>query len=249
MRGVFLLRLSSSEKVIMDILWSSGKGMSTQELVDRLPDPKPSYNTTATHLKRLSHKNFVEYKKKDGDKTFYYSPVISRGGYMTRTVVSLALLIVVGITTVGAIVVHIPFFKHLLEPQNNPATVPMESKVEVRDTTSITPIDEPEEEQEVVKQPSVRAEYPGGLEAVQDYFDKATEGLGLPDGRVYLKITIDSKGKVIETKAIMDASTEPELARKAEALALAMPNWTPAKNNGTAVSSTITIPVLFLSEE
>ena len=77
--------LTRAEMEIMNILWDSGQGMTTHDIVSRYPEPQPAYTTIATFLKILTKKGFVGYKKtSDGGKTHYFSPLISRAEYTRR---------------------------------------------------------------------------------------------------------------------------------------------------------------------
>ena len=70
---------------IMNILWDSGRGMTTHDIVSHYPEQQPAYTTIATFLKILTTKGFVSYQKAaDGGKTHYFSPVISRAEYTSR---------------------------------------------------------------------------------------------------------------------------------------------------------------------
>ena len=77
--------LTRAEMEIMNILWDSGHGMTTHDIISKYPDPRPAYTTIATFLKILTTKGFVTYKKAaDGGKTHYFSPLISRAEYTSR---------------------------------------------------------------------------------------------------------------------------------------------------------------------
>ena len=48
--------LTRAEMQIMNILWDKGCGMTTHEIIDVYPEPRPAYSTIATFLKILTHK-------------------------------------------------------------------------------------------------------------------------------------------------------------------------------------------------
>ena len=70
---------------IMSILWDSDKGMTTHEIIERYPEPKPAYSTVATFLKILINKGFIGSKKLEGGgKTLVFSPLMTRDEYTNR---------------------------------------------------------------------------------------------------------------------------------------------------------------------
>lgn len=48
--------LTRGEMQIMSILWDNGRGMTTHEIIDAYPEPRPAYSTIATFMKILTHK-------------------------------------------------------------------------------------------------------------------------------------------------------------------------------------------------
>lgn len=78
-------QLTKAEMEIMNVLWERGKGMTTHEIIDEYPEPKPAYSTIATFLKILTNKSFIQPRKQEGGgKTFVFSPLISREAYTNR---------------------------------------------------------------------------------------------------------------------------------------------------------------------
>ncbi|MGN1375637.1 MAG: BlaI/MecI/CopY family transcriptional regulator [Prevotella sp.] len=77
--------LTRAEMEVMNILWSSGRNMTTNQVVDSFPEPQPAYTTIATFLKILSAKGFVGHNRQQGSKAFCFFPLISRAEY-TRQV-------------------------------------------------------------------------------------------------------------------------------------------------------------------
>lgn len=77
--------LTRAEMEVMNILWSSGKSMTTNQVVDCFTEPHPAYTTVATFLKILTAKGFVGYNRQQGSKAFCFFPLISRAEY-TRQV-------------------------------------------------------------------------------------------------------------------------------------------------------------------
>lgn len=78
-------QLTRAEMEIMSILWDSDKGMTTHEIIERYPEPKPAYSTVATFLKILINKGFIDSKKLEGGgKTLVFSPLMTRDEYTNR---------------------------------------------------------------------------------------------------------------------------------------------------------------------
>ena len=73
--------LTKAEEQIMQILWEIEKGF-VNDILDKLPLPKPAYNTVSTIVRILEKKKFVSYKAYG--KTHEYYPLISKKDY-TKT--------------------------------------------------------------------------------------------------------------------------------------------------------------------
>lgn len=77
-------QLTRAEMEIMNILWG-GNGMTTHEIIEQYPEPKPAYSTIATFLKILTNKGFITSRKQEGGgKTFVFTPLITREAYTQR---------------------------------------------------------------------------------------------------------------------------------------------------------------------
>jgi predicted transcriptional regulator len=70
--------LTKAEEQIMQELWVLEKAF-VKEIVDRLPDPKPAYNTVSTIIRILEKKGFVDHYAYG--KTHQYFPLISKTDY------------------------------------------------------------------------------------------------------------------------------------------------------------------------
>ncbi len=70
--------LTKAEDQVMQILWEMKKGF-VKDIIERLPEPKPAYNTISTIVRILESKGFVDHKAYG--KTHEYFPVISREKY------------------------------------------------------------------------------------------------------------------------------------------------------------------------
>jgi len=73
--------LKKAEEQIMQILWEMEEGF-VNDIVDRMPEPKPAYNTVSTIVRILEKKGFVDHKA--FGKTHQYFPLIQKKDY-TRT--------------------------------------------------------------------------------------------------------------------------------------------------------------------
>lgn len=76
-------RLTAKEEEIMNIFWEHGE-MFIRDILNYLPEPKPSYNTVGTQVKFLEEKGFV--KRKPIANTFLYIPAISEKEYSGETI-------------------------------------------------------------------------------------------------------------------------------------------------------------------
>ncbi len=70
--------LTRAEEQIMQVLWSLGKGY-VKDIIERLPSPKPAYNTVSTIVRILEKKGFVDHEA--FGKTHLYRPVIAKKVY------------------------------------------------------------------------------------------------------------------------------------------------------------------------
>jgi BlaI family transcriptional regulator, penicillinase repressor len=70
--------LTKAEEQIMKILWDLEKGF-VNDIIDKMSDPKPAYNTVSTIVRILETKGFVSHKAYG--KTHEYFPLLSREQY------------------------------------------------------------------------------------------------------------------------------------------------------------------------
>ncbi len=70
--------LTKAEEQIMQVLWVMKKGF-VNDLLDKLPEPKPAYNTVSTIIRILVKKEFVGFKA--FGKTHQYYPLVSKEEY------------------------------------------------------------------------------------------------------------------------------------------------------------------------
>ncbi len=106
----------------------------------------------------------------------------------------------------------------------------------------------PKEEAPETSSEVISAEFPGGAAAVISFiagevsYPESAKADGV-EGKVFVEFTISETGAV--TNAHVLESLHPALDSAAVATAMAMPNWAPATKEGKAISTTITLPVLF----
>ena len=62
----------------MHILWKIGKGF-VRDILEQLPEPKPSYNTVSTIIRILEKKDFVAHEA--FGPTHRYYPLVSKETY------------------------------------------------------------------------------------------------------------------------------------------------------------------------
>jgi BlaI family penicillinase repressor len=70
--------LTHAEEEVMQLLWDLGKGF-VKDLLERINEPKPAYNTVSTLIRILEQKGFVGHTAYG--KTHEYYPLISRDEY------------------------------------------------------------------------------------------------------------------------------------------------------------------------
>lgn len=73
-----LKKLTAAEEEIMQIMWDLGSGF-VKDVIDRMPDPKPPYNTVSTVIRVLEKKGFVSHKQYGN--TYEYFPLVDRNEY------------------------------------------------------------------------------------------------------------------------------------------------------------------------
>jgi BlaI family penicillinase repressor len=70
--------LTRAEEEIMQILWQLQGGF-VKEVIEKLPEPKPAYNTVSTIVRILEQKGFVDHEPHG--KSFRYFPIVSKSEY------------------------------------------------------------------------------------------------------------------------------------------------------------------------
>ena len=70
--------LTKAEEQVMQILWDLDRGF-VKDILERLPEPRPAYNTVSTVVRVLEKKGFVSHKSYG--TTHEYFPLISKKDY------------------------------------------------------------------------------------------------------------------------------------------------------------------------
>jgi BlaI family transcriptional regulator, penicillinase repressor len=70
--------LTRAEEQIMQILWQLEEAF-VNDIIEKMPEPKPAYNTVSTIVRILEKKGFVDHKAYG--KTHLYFPLISKPDY------------------------------------------------------------------------------------------------------------------------------------------------------------------------
>ena len=75
-------KLTDKEFAIMNVLWD-GEPMSMRDILERLPEPQPHFNTVATFVRRLESSGMITHKEL-GARFFLYEPAVSRDKYVEQ---------------------------------------------------------------------------------------------------------------------------------------------------------------------
>ena len=70
--------LSEREQEVMNVIWEV-RNCCVDDVLQRLPEPKPAYNTVQTFMKILEEKGFLAHKR-EGKKFIFY-PIIEKPEY------------------------------------------------------------------------------------------------------------------------------------------------------------------------
>ena len=70
--------LTRAEEQIMHVLWALDRAY-VKDIIERLPSPKPAYNTVSTIVRILEKKGFVDHEA--FGKTHLYRPIVAKEDY------------------------------------------------------------------------------------------------------------------------------------------------------------------------
>ncbi|MBB5397655.1 BlaI/MecI/CopY family transcriptional regulator [Mucilaginibacter sp. AK015] len=77
-----LKELTKAEEQIMQILWQLNEAI-VKDILEKIPEPKPAYNTVSTVVRVLEGKGFVDHKAYGNSHVYF--PVISEDDYKKFT--------------------------------------------------------------------------------------------------------------------------------------------------------------------
>ncbi len=78
--------LTRAEEQIMQILWDIEKGF-VKDILAKMSEPKPAYNTVSTIIRILERKGFVKHKAYG--KSHEYYPIVSKDEYRSFSIKNL----------------------------------------------------------------------------------------------------------------------------------------------------------------
>ena len=74
-------QLTKAEEQLMQVLWELEEA-SVKEIIEKLPAPKPAYNTVSTIIRILETKEFVAHKAKG--RGYIYLPLVKKADYSNQ---------------------------------------------------------------------------------------------------------------------------------------------------------------------
>src|SRR3954463_7283618 len=74
--------LTKAEEQVMQILWQLGEAI-VKDIIEKMPEPKPAYNTVSTVVRVLEGKGFIDHKAYGNSHVYY--PIISDDEYKKFT--------------------------------------------------------------------------------------------------------------------------------------------------------------------
>jgi BlaI family penicillinase repressor len=74
--------LTKAEEQIMQILWQLNEAI-VKDILDKIPEPKPAYNTVSTVVRVLEGKGFIDHKAYGNSHVYF--PLISETDYKKFT--------------------------------------------------------------------------------------------------------------------------------------------------------------------
>ncbi|MDO6517377.1 BlaI/MecI/CopY family transcriptional regulator [Zobellia uliginosa] len=76
-------QLTKAEEEVMQQLWELEK-CNVAAIIERLPEPKPAYNTVSTIVRILEGKGFVGHEKEG--KGYLYFPIVKKSDYSNQSI-------------------------------------------------------------------------------------------------------------------------------------------------------------------
>jgi BlaI family transcriptional regulator, penicillinase repressor len=84
--NIKMRELTRAEESIMQILWDIEKGF-VKDILEKMSEPKPAYNTVSTIVRILERKGFVSHKAYG--KSHEYFPIVSKDEYRSFSIKNL----------------------------------------------------------------------------------------------------------------------------------------------------------------
>ena len=75
-------QLTKAEEEVMQFLWQL-KEANVAAIIDKMPEPKPAYNTISTIIRILENKKFVSHRKEG--KGYIYFPKVKKEEYSNQS--------------------------------------------------------------------------------------------------------------------------------------------------------------------
>ncbi|OIQ41892.1 MAG: CopY family transcriptional repressor [Bacteroidetes bacterium MedPE-SWsnd-G1] len=75
-------QLTKAEEQIMQVLWDLEES-SVKDIIEKLPNPKPAYNTVSTIIRILETKEFVGHRPMG--RGYIYFPIIEKTEYTNQS--------------------------------------------------------------------------------------------------------------------------------------------------------------------
>ena len=85
-RNMKEIKLTGSEKILMEILWEKEK-VFMKEILESYPEPKPAPTTVATLLKRMQNKDLIGFTLYGNSREYY--PKVAKGEYFKEEMTSM----------------------------------------------------------------------------------------------------------------------------------------------------------------
>ena len=77
-----LKELTKAEEQVMQVLWELGEGF-VNDIIEKMPEPKPAYNTVSTIVRILKTKAYVGHRA--FGKSHQYYPLVTKEEYSERS--------------------------------------------------------------------------------------------------------------------------------------------------------------------
>ena len=76
-------QLTKAEEEVMQLLWQLEK-CNVAAIIEKLPEPKPAYNTVSTIVRILENKGFVDHEQMG--KGYLYFPIVKKADYSNQSI-------------------------------------------------------------------------------------------------------------------------------------------------------------------